>query len=139
MRAKVSAFARDRGVAALVDAQTQTLPAPGNRHRTDILDQLLAMGRDVGVDIFARHQAALAARPDQIAGLAGIAIPTLIISGAEDSVTPPEQGRLMAERIPVARFVLIEGAGHLPLIEAPEIVAAALRPFLDNLAPETTT
>lgn len=139
LRGKVSSFARHKGVAALADAQAQALPAPGNRHRAEIRDQLLAMGREIGVETFARHQAALAGRPDQVAGLADIAIPTLVITGAEDSVTPPEQGRLIASQIPGARFVLIDGAGHLPLLEAPEAVAATLRPFLDNLAPETTT
>jgi 3-oxoadipate enol-lactonase len=49
-----------------------------------------------------------------------IAVPTHIVVGDEDRLTPPEMSRRMAERIPGARLTLIEGAGHLSNIEQPE-------------------
>jgi pimeloyl-ACP methyl ester carboxylesterase len=52
--------------------------------------------------------------------LGAIGAPTLIITGSEDAVVPPENARLLAERIPNARVEVIEGAGHLSFIECPE-------------------
>jgi 3-oxoadipate enol-lactonase len=49
-----------------------------------------------------------------------IAVPTHIVVGDEDQLTPPEMSRRMADRIPGARLTLIEGAGHLSNIEQPE-------------------
>lgn len=46
-----------------------------------------------------------------------ITAPTLIVIGAEDRVVPPENGRLLAERLPNAHLDVIPGAGHLALIE----------------------
>ena len=58
------------------------------------------------------------------------ALPTHIVVGDEDQLTPPEMSRPMAERIPGARLTLIEGAGHLSNIEQPEIFNRAVLPFL---------
>jgi pimeloyl-ACP methyl ester carboxylesterase len=52
------------------------------------------------------------------ARLGEIQAPTLVVAGTEDRVVPPENARLLAERIPHARLDVIEGAGHLVLIEA---------------------
>lgn len=59
-----------------------------------------------------------------------IAAPTLIITGAEDRMTPPKFGQWLAERIPGARFVLVEGAGHMVMLEKPDPVASAVQEFV---------
>lgn len=56
--------------------------------------------------------------------------PTLVLCGAEDGATPPQDVRQLAESIPGARFELVAGAGHLPCIEQPEAVAALLKSFV---------
>jgi 3-oxoadipate enol-lactonase len=56
-------------------------------------------------------------------------VPTLCICGSEDGATTPELVRSMAELIPGARFALVEGAGHLPCIEAPDAVAELILEF----------
>jgi pimeloyl-ACP methyl ester carboxylesterase len=76
---------------------------------------------------------AMAERPDATPQLAGLALPTLVLTGAEDELTPPAEAARMAAQIPGARFVEIEGAGHLAPLEAPELVARALLPFLSGL------
>jgi 3-oxoadipate enol-lactonase len=63
-----------------------------------------------------------------------IAVPTLVLTGSADRVAPPAHARLMADRIPGARFVEIEGAGHISNIEAPAAFNAALDAFLADLA-----
>lgn len=72
-------------------------------------------------------------RPDSTSGLSGIRVPTLVICGAEDTVTPPAPAKAMAQRIPGARYVEVEGAGHLAPLEQPDQVTAAVREFLAGL------
>ena len=59
-----------------------------------------------------------------------IAIPTHIVVGDEDTLTPPATSRAMAQRIPGARLTIIEGAGHLSNIEQPEAFNRAVFDFL---------
>jgi pimeloyl-ACP methyl ester carboxylesterase len=68
-------------------------------------------------------------RPDQTAFVREITIPTLVIAGALDAITPPGPARAMAESIPGARFIEIPEAGHASPIEKPKAVAAALADF----------
>jgi pimeloyl-ACP methyl ester carboxylesterase len=65
--------------------------------------------------------------------LAGILTPTLVVTGAEDRLTPVRYGRYLVERIPGARLVEIAGAGHFPQLEQPARVDAAIREFLARL------
>ncbi|HUF55633.1 MAG TPA: 3-oxoadipate enol-lactonase [Thermohalobaculum sp.] len=67
---------------------------------------------------------------DLTAAAPSIALPVLAIAGAEDGATPPDLVRGTAEMIPNARFELIDGAGHLPCVEAPEATAELIAGFL---------
>jgi pimeloyl-ACP methyl ester carboxylesterase len=73
---------------------------------------------------------ALRDRPDSTHDLAGIDVPTLVLVGEGDAITPPEVARTMADGIPKARLVTIPGAGHLSPVERPADVSSALRGFL---------
>ena len=59
-----------------------------------------------------------------------ISVPTLVLSGAEDSVTPPAGSRALAAAMPNARYREIEGAGHLSYLERPAAFNAQVREFL---------
>lgn len=65
---------------------------------------------------------------------ASIAAPTLVIVGGEDRIAPPHIARAMAAAIPNARFELIEGAGHISNVEAPDAFNRALGTFLRDVA-----
>ena len=58
-----------------------------------------------------------------------LAVPTLVIAGKRDQMTPPKAGRAVAEAIPGARLVMVD-AGHAMMAEAPRETLAALRGFL---------
>lgn len=73
------------------------------------------------------------ARADFRAGVAGIAVPTLMIAGSEDLATPPDLVAETCALIPNARMITIAGAGHLPAIDAPQTTAAAIAAFLNDL------
>jgi pimeloyl-ACP methyl ester carboxylesterase len=74
----------------------------------------------------------LAARADSRETLPPIAVPTLVLVGAEDVLTPPAEAEAMAAAIPGARLGVIPGAGHLANLENPGAVNAALRAFLET-------
>lgn len=62
--------------------------------------------------------------------LGRITAPTLVLVGEEDRVTGVEESRLLADRIPGARFALIRHAGHAAVQERPEEIATAMHAFL---------
>jgi 3-oxoadipate enol-lactonase len=61
-----------------------------------------------------------------------LSLPTLIIAGAEDGSTSPDLVRSMANLIKGSRFELIDNAGHLPLIERPEVIAKLIADFANS-------
>jgi pimeloyl-ACP methyl ester carboxylesterase len=76
---------------------------------------------------------ALRDRPDARPGLGAIGIPTLVIVGRDDVLTPPKVARDLADRIAGARLEEIDGAGHLSNLEQPAAFNVAVRAFLDGL------
>jgi len=67
---------------------------------------------------------------DVMERLGEIHCPTLVICGTEDALTPPKYAAFLAERIPGAELTLIEGAGHMVIIEKPDLVAQAIQSAL---------
>lgn len=64
------------------------------------------------------------------AGAGSIAAPTLCVAGAHDGSTPPDLVRGLADRIPGARFALIESAAHIPSVEQPHVLADLIETHL---------
>jgi pimeloyl-ACP methyl ester carboxylesterase len=64
--------------------------------------------------------------------LAGINVPTLVLAGADDRTAPPSVMERMAQKIPGAEFVCLEGCGHLGPMDQPEAFNAALLAFLQR-------
>ncbi len=65
--------------------------------------------------------------------LPDIALPTMVLCGAEDRLTPPKYSRYLADHIPGAELVVIPGAGHMVMREAEEEVSRSLGEFLARL------
>lgn len=65
------------------------------------------------------------------AGLIGV--PALCVAGDQDGSTPPDLVLQMAKLIPAANYELIAGAGHLPCVEQPEMLANVMRAFISGL------
>ena len=73
---------------------------------------------------------AIMARPDSRGDLPRIGVPTLVACGDADALTPPALHDEMAALIPCARLVSFANSGHLPTMEAPALVRAALEDWL---------
>ena len=72
---------------------------------------------------------------DQRAALGRIAVPTLVLAGSQDQSAPADGMARMMGKIPDARFVVIEGAGHLAYVEQPDRFNEVLDAFLREVAP----
>ncbi len=103
------------------------------RDRPQIVEQLRTVTHAVPEHVLVRCLEGMRERPDSREVLARVAVPTLVVVGAADRVTPPETARAMAEALPRARLVIVPDVGHLPMLEAPEATAAAVRDFLLEL------
>ncbi|MET4100959.1 pimeloyl-ACP methyl ester carboxylesterase [Roseovarius sp. MBR-78] len=103
--------------------------APGPQ-RAEILAQVVAMAEGLGPDVLVRQVRALQRRRDYQAVLRRCQVPALVLCGALDGLTPPKRHDFMAGLIPAARLCMIEGAGHLPVLERPEETTATLRDWL---------
>ena len=99
--------------------------------RQDVLEVCMAMALDLGPEIFERQSRALQTRPDQQETLKALKVPTLILMGKEDRLCPLERHELMHTLIEGSDLSIIEQAGHLPTLEQPEAVNAALKTWLE--------
>ena len=66
---------------------------------------------------------------DVMADIGSLSIPALVLTGSEDALTPPKYGRFLAEHIPEAEYVAIDGAGHMLAQERPDTVAECIVDF----------
>ncbi len=94
------------------------------------------MVRETGPERFIRQQTAVLNRPDYRTGLAAIRVPTMVLVGREDVITPPEHAQALVGAIPGAQYVEVPDCGHLSTLERPEAVTAALSAFLDGGTPD---
>ncbi len=78
--------------------------------------------------------AAIMSRMDTTAALPGIRVPTLVLVGEQDALTPPACAQALASAIPGAKFARIPGAGHLSSLEDPKAFNRHLLGFLESLS-----
>jgi pimeloyl-ACP methyl ester carboxylesterase len=72
-------------------------------------------------------------RPDSFATLQSVTVPTLVVVGDEDTLTPVAESEKLAQTIPNAELVVLPRAGHLSSVEQPEAFNAAFAAFLTRL------
>lgn len=72
-------------------------------------------------------------RPDSRSRLAALAMPALVLAGAEDALCPPPFQREMAQGLPSATLVLIPNAGHFALLENPALVSRHIASWLEGI------
>lgn len=124
-------LAEERGPAAIADKMIPSLVAPGAPQ--ELRDELRALIVANSADGIAGALRGMAQRPDSGPGLAAITAPTLVLVGAEDTLTPPAEARALSAAIAGSRLVEIAGAGHLANMERPAEFTAVLRAFLDGV------
>lgn len=91
---------------------------------------VLAMMRSTDPAGAAAAQRARADRPDRAADLAAVTVPTVVVVGSADELTPVAETAAMARQVRGAELVVVDGAAHLPNLESPERFDAALERLL---------
>jgi len=122
-----SSVGRFRGISRRLLKQ---LLHPDNLTDSALCADVLAMAGRFDRASYLHQQRAILARPDQRDWLPRLRVPSLVISGAADIVTPPVLGEELATLIPGARFCLVPGAGHLPPMERPAVVTRLIAGLL---------
>jgi len=92
------------------------------RRRWQQVDPAVALGDFLACDGF-----------DRMNDLAAITAPALVLCGAADLLAPPKFSRYLAEHIPGALLSVVPGAGHMVMLEQPDVVAQAVAGFLAGL------
>ena len=113
-----------------IDAIEQTFPKSvhtENKDNSDLYAIHRGMAEANGPAIYEQQQEAIIARADSRPLLPSIKVPTLIVVGEGDQITPPEAAEEMHAGIGGSKLIKIPRAGHLALLEQPELVHAALK------------
>lgn len=120
------AKARDGRFEETLDGAFDTAVHPDHLGKADLRALSKAMSRAVGPEAYQRHQEAIIGRADSQPMLATIRVPTAVIVGDADQITPPDAAREMAAGIDGAVLTVIERAGHMAVIEQPEATIGAI-------------
>jgi len=134
-RDSAAASAREGGAEAIAEAMIPKLLAPSTlAEHPEIVERVRGMivrtpvAGIVGALSAMRDRAGSEALLPTLAGL-----PTLVMVGETDTLTPPDQARAMAQSIPGAQLTVVSGAGHLPPVERPDEVTRILRDFVESI------
>ena len=117
------------GARIAAEAFAPRLLAPGSG-RSGLEERLRETIRQTPVATIRTALAALGDRPDMTAAAAGFSLPTLLVVGAEDEITPPECLEHAAAVIRNAELEIVAGCGHMTPLEDPTAFNARLASFL---------
>ena len=134
-RDKMIAFAKTHTASDVIEQMMPRLLGHETQvHHPEIAEEVRSIaGKQAPAGIVAALLA-MRDRPDSTPGLSAIRVPTLVVVGAEDVVTPPSAAEAMVAAIPGSRYGKIAAAGHLSNLEQPEMFNAVIGSFLGNLA-----
>jgi 3-oxoadipate enol-lactonase len=123
-----------RGTEPFFESMLQKLLGETTRHsRPDLVEGALRMMRKMSPEDVATVQRGMAERPDSISTVKSIDVPTLIITGDEDTVTGVPEAEILKQSIRGSEMKVIPKAGHYAAWEQPQEVGRMLRQFLDSV------
>ena len=100
--------------------------------RPDLVDGALRMMRKMSPQDVAEVQRGMAERPDSVDTLKTINVPTLLVTGDEDTTTGVNEAELMRQHIANSRLAVIPKAGHFAVWEQAEAAGTLVRQFVDT-------
>jgi 3-oxoadipate enol-lactonase len=132
-RRKMLALVAESGPPAIADEMIpKLLGETTRRERPEIVSQVRGIILEQRAESIVAAVNALMTRPDSTPLLSKIDVPTLVVVGAEDTLTPPPLSEQMQAAIRGAQLAVVPAAGHLSSIEQPAAFNAALTAFLET-------
>ena len=133
-RVKVAADVLEQGTDTFIESMIpKVLGRTTLSTRPDLLDGARRMMSKMSPEDISLVQRGMAERPDSVADLKTINVPTLIVIGDEDILATPADGELMRHYIAGSQLKIIPKAGHFAPWEQPDAVGPLLRQFLDSI------
>ncbi|MGH2663635.1 MAG: alpha/beta fold hydrolase [Actinomycetota bacterium] len=130
-RKAVAQKALTEGSAAIAESPPPLLSDAADE---PLWEQVKEMIRRQPGEAIAAASLGMAARPDSRPMLPEIDVPTTVIVGSADALTPPAMSETMARAIPNAELVTLHGAGHLSNLEDPDGFTASLRQLIQRVS-----
>jgi pimeloyl-ACP methyl ester carboxylesterase len=133
-RRKMIATVREKGPSAIADEMMpKLLGATSHRERPELAGRVRAMIEGNSREVIAGAVEAMLGRPDSRPLLPLIPVPTLVLCGEEDVLTPPSDSEALHAGIRGSRLAMLPRAGHLSSLEVPDAFSQALNTFLGEL------
>jgi 3-oxoadipate enol-lactonase len=118
------------GLGAIADMAAKRVFHPAYlAFHPDAADQLREALLDIDPTAF-RAACTILLEADYVTRLYAVKVPTLVVCGELDQATPPALNKLIAEKVPGARYLELKGCGHCPPLEQPETFLAAIKDFV---------
>jgi len=132
-RLQAAADVMERGTEPFLEGMVQPVIGKTTREtRVDLVQGALRMMRKMSPEDIAMVQRGMAERPDSVATLKTINVPTLVVTGDEDIMTGVAEAVVMRQNIAGSQLKVISRAGHYSVWEQPEEAGRILRQFLDT-------
>ncbi|WP_417741769.1 alpha/beta fold hydrolase [Salipiger sp.] len=128
---KARAGRLDQAVQALIPPECY---APGP-YKLEIQAMLMDMAQTLGAETFKRQVRVLQRRRDQQGTLRKLRVPVTVVCGAHDTLHPEKRQSFLAELIPGAKLEVVEEAGHLLPLEAPDRLSDLIREWMREPMP----
>ena len=106
---------------------------PDQARDPDMVDSYLRLILAAGAQQLIKQNRAVMARPDARIHLPRLRVPTLVMCGDADQLTPPECSREIASLVADAQLVMVPRCGHMLTMEKPAVINAALLAWLEGL------
>lgn len=131
--ATIERIRKERDAHSVVEEMIPDLLGASHRGDERLIEKLRSIMVSASVNgvIAALH--AMAERPDNAGPLTETRMPVLIVVGEEDTITTPADAERMASLVDDSKLVRIEGAGHLPAFEQPEVLNQTISDFLEGI------
>jgi 3-oxoadipate enol-lactonase len=134
-RRRLIEVARSRGSGTVAEMQIGSMVGETTRQRRpEVVETVRAMMAAAPVEGIVGALEAMMARPDSTPTLATIAVPTLIVVGEEDTLTPPADAQAMHAQIRGSRLEVIAQAGHICNLERPAAFTHIVSEFVEGVA-----
>jgi pimeloyl-ACP methyl ester carboxylesterase len=132
-RLKAAAAVLEQGIQPFIESMIPKLMGRTTvTTRPDLVDGARTMMRKMSAEDISLVLRGMAERPDSVADLKSINVPTLIVIGEEDVLSTVADGELIRQNIAGSQLKVIPKAGHYAPWEQPQAVGTALRQFLDG-------